>query len=312
MQLLVAVVSGSAALVLIAASGLMNYVFMTSLGKSDFEEQILGAVSIAVSVFLALLPTLLSWAWRERRTLVLLIGVPMFFAFGAFSLCSALGFSARNRGSLSEDRALATQRLTGVRGEIADIDSKLKAAGSLPPEAVIADSLRGLEQDRRWRSTKACREATAEASITFCKDYFALRAKAESAGEAGRLEQRLNELKGEARALEDKGAGREADNQAAVLARFLGLPVARVERGLTVFLACLVEAGAALGLFLATGYRQQAAPEIAGGSRAITIIEGEAREVAPAAPRRGGAKPIAKMSPRRVPRLSQSSMGIRD
>ena len=127
MRFLVAVVSAGAALTLIGASGLMNWVFMTSLGKSEFEQQILGAVSIAVSAFLALLPTLLLWAYRERRPLYIVLGVPVFLAFAAFSLSSAVGFAAKNRGSLSDDRALAAAKLAGVKQEIEEAETKLKA-----------------------------------------------------------------------------------------------------------------------------------------------------------------------------------------
>ena len=67
MRFLVVVVGTGAALTFVVASGLMNWVFMTSLGKSEFEQHILGAVSMAASVFLALLPALLVWAYRERR-----------------------------------------------------------------------------------------------------------------------------------------------------------------------------------------------------------------------------------------------------
>src|SRR5271157_5512569 len=102
MRFLVAVVSAGAALTLIVTSGLMNFVFMTSLGKSEFEQQILGAVSVAVSAFLALFPTLLVWAWRERRMVYVVLGVPVFIGFAAFSLSSAVGFAAKNRGSVSE------------------------------------------------------------------------------------------------------------------------------------------------------------------------------------------------------------------
>ena len=119
MRFLVVTVSVGAALTLIAASGLMNFVFMTSLGKSEFEQHILGAVSIAVSAFLALLPTLLIWAWRERRLLYIVLGLPVFLGFAAFSLSSAVGFAAKNRGSISEDRALATAQLAGICQEIA-------------------------------------------------------------------------------------------------------------------------------------------------------------------------------------------------
>src|SRR5271165_3315040 len=130
MRFLVMVVSAGAALALIAASALMNWVFMTSLGKSEFEQHILGAVSVAVSAFLALLPTLLLWAWRERRVIYVALGIPVFLAFAAFSLSSAVGFTAKNRGSLSEDRALAAAKLGGLKQEIEEVRAKLKA---LPP-----------------------------------------------------------------------------------------------------------------------------------------------------------------------------------
>src|SRR5579871_5406159 len=111
MRFLVVMASLAAALILIAASGLMNFVFMTSLGKTEFEQNILGAVSVAVSAWLALLPTLILWAWRERRVLYIVMGLPVFLGFAVFSLSSAVGFAAKNRGSVSEDRALAAARL---------------------------------------------------------------------------------------------------------------------------------------------------------------------------------------------------------
>src|SRR5208337_218833 len=137
MRFLVVVVSAGAALAFIAASGLMNWVFMTSLGKSEFEQQIFGAVSVAVSAFIALLPTLILWGWRERRFLYVGLGVPVFFAFVAFSLSSAVGFGAKNRGSMTEDRSLATSRLTSVKQEIEEAETKRKALGTPRSVAVV-------------------------------------------------------------------------------------------------------------------------------------------------------------------------------
>ncbi len=150
MRFLVVVVGAGAALTFVVASGLMNWVFMTSLGKSEFEQQILGAVSVAVSAFLALLPTLLVWAFRERRIAYMVLGVPVFLAFAAFSLSSAVGFAAKNRGSIGEDRALAGERLAGLKHELSETETKLKALGAPRPVAVVDELLRGLEQDRRW------------------------------------------------------------------------------------------------------------------------------------------------------------------
>jgi hypothetical protein len=311
MRFLVVLVSMSAALTLIAASGLMNWVFMTSLGKSEFDRHILGAVSVAVSVFIALLPMLLVWAWRERRPLYVIVGVPVFFAFAAFSLSSAVGFASRNRGSLDEDRILVTARLVDVRSEIEAAATALKALETVRPVAVVQESLRGLEQDRRWQSSKSCEAATVDASRLFCKEYFEVKAEAAKASERERLTKRIAELKRERGRLEDEGAGREADNQAAVLARLLGMPATEVERGLMLFLAVLVEIGAALGIYFATGHMRP------GGQRhdddrrkkRVTVIEAEAAAFVRgnrAAPLKHIAAPVGQAEPRRVPRLKHS------
>src|SRR5215471_7011031 len=282
MRFLVVVVSMGAALTLIVASALMNWVFMTSLGKSEFDRYLLGAVSFAVTAFIALLPTLLVWAWRERRPVYIIVGVPVFLAFAAFSLSSAVGFASRNRGSLDEDRMLVTARLADVKREIEAIGTALKALETVRPFAAVQESLRGLEQDRRWQSSKSCEAATVDASRSFCKDYFEVKAEAAKASERERLTERIAELRRERGRLEDKGAGREADNQAAVLARLLGLPASEVERGLMLLLAVLVEIGAAFGLYFATGHVRPGLQRYDDDRREkrLAIIEAEAVESA--------------------------------
>ncbi len=307
MRFLVVAVSAGAALTLIVASGLMNWVFMTSLGKSEFEQHILGAVSVAVSAFLALLPTLLLWAFRERRTLYIILGVPVFLAFAAFSLSSAVGFAAKNRGRISEDRALASAKLAGVRHEIEEAETRLKTLGAPHPFPAVQESLRGLEQDRRWQSSKSCQDATTDSSRLFCKGYFELKAEAARASEAARIDERVSELKGELRRLEDQGAGREADNQAAVLARLLGASATKVERALMLFLAVLVEIGAALGLYFATGHMRPTGSAHTQRGRGATIIDGDVlQDISQGKFTRAPMKKITGPVPRRVPRLKQT------
>jgi hypothetical protein len=302
-RFVVVVIGAGAALTFVAASGLMNWVFMTSLGKSEFERQILGAVSIAASAFLALLPTLLVWAFRERRILYIVLGLPVFLAFAAFSLSSAVGFAAKNRGSIGEDRALAGERLVAVRQELSQTESKLNALGAPRPLGVVNELLRGLEQDRRWQLSKECSDATAEASRSFCKGYFQLKAEAALAGEAQRYEERISSLKIQTRQLEEQGAGRAGDNQAAVLASVLGLQTVRVERGLMLSFAVLVEVGAALGLYFATGHiRFEGSADRASGA---PVVEGGRLHVFARVEPQVPAKQIAAPAPRRVPRLKR-------
>ena len=254
MRFLVTVITTGATLGLIAASGLMNWTFMTSLGKSDFEQQIFGAVSVAVSAFIALLPTLILWACHERRFVQAVMSVAVFLAFVTFSLSSAVGFAAKNRGALAEDRNTVTTRLTEVRSDIAEAEDKRKALGNARPAGVVQEALRGMAQDNNWRWSKECENAATAGERAFCKTYFDVKAEAVRANELATVESKIDRLKIEARSYEDKGAGREADSQAAVLANLLGLQAIKVERGMTLFLAVLVELGASAGLYLATGH----------------------------------------------------------
>jgi len=210
MSFLVVVVTTGATLAFIAASGLMNWVFMTSLGKGVVEQQIFGAVSIAVSAFIASFPTLIVWAWRDRRFVFVGLGVPVFLAFVAFSLSSAVGFAAKNRGTQTEDRGLATSRLAEAKQEIGEAESRRKALGAPRPVGVVQEAMRALEQDHKWRWSRECQNATNEAGRSFCKGYFDLKTEAARADELRVLEKKMETLKAEARGFEDRGAGREA------------------------------------------------------------------------------------------------------
>jgi len=309
MRFLVVMVTTGATLAFIAASCAMNWTFMTSLGKSEFEQHIFGAVSVAVSAFIALLPTLILWALHERRFLYVGLGVPVFLAFIAFSMSSAVGFAAKNRGSMTEDRGLATSRLAGVRQEIEDAETKRKALGMPRPVTVVQEAQRGLEQDRKWHWSGECQNATNEGERSFCKGYFDLKAEAARAAELTTIEETIARLKSEARTYEEKGGGRQADNQTAVLADLLGFQPIEVERGLTLFLAVLVEIGAALGLYFATGHMRTEGSGKVEPSRGVPYVQaGVLKALSGAKIARAPLKQIAgpKPGPRRVPRLRQT------
>src|SRR5262249_30341705 len=146
------------------------------------------------------------------------------------------------------------------------------------------------------------------------KDYFEVKAEAAKASERERLTERIAELRRERSRLEDTGAGREADDQAAVLARLLGLPASEVERGLMLFLAVLVEIGAAFGLYFATGHVRPGLRRYddARREKRLTVIEAEHAEPArgnravSAALKQITAQSVGQPGPRRVPRLKHS------
>ena len=241
------------ALALVAASAAMNYQFMTSLGKSPINAQILGIVSVAVDILKALLPFLIILAWRARKILFVPIATFMFICFAGFSLMSALGFTAGNRNAVMGKGQAAAARLADVDSQIKRLRTRLKAGEPQTP-AQIQAALQALRHDRLWTRTKQCTDATQPDSKIFCARYATMQGRLAGAELTARLDRQLQALLMERKQLLDQGATIETDSQAGLLARLGGLKIEDTQTALTVFLAVLVELGAAFGLYIALSH----------------------------------------------------------
>jgi len=244
----------SAALVMCAVSGAMNYLFLASLGKTPVEGQVLGAASAAADVLKALLPFFIAWAWRGQRRVAAVCGAVLFILFACFSLLSAIGFAADNRGVMTLGRAAIDQTFARLQSERDGLQSQLSALPPHRPQGVVAEELRAAEQNRLWARSKSCTEATEPASRAFCTGYFQLRAELAAAEAAQSLRAKANALQSEMEALQAQGAGQERDPQVAILAKLFSLSQDHVQLMLIIAVALLVELGSSLGLYLASGH----------------------------------------------------------
>lgn len=245
----------SAALVMCVVSGAMNYLFLSSLGKTALEGQVLGAASAAADVLKALLPFFIAWSWQARRFVAALAGSLALAFFAAFSFLSALGFAADNRGALVEEREALTATYKSAQAEQAGLEARLTALPAHRPASVVHEDLESHKQNRRWNATKDCSDATEAESRTYCARYFELRAELAVGSEAASLSEKIAVLKQEASRLHDAGAGQITDPQVSLLSRIVGLGKEPVRLALTIAVALLVEIGASLGLFLASGHK---------------------------------------------------------
>jgi hypothetical protein len=244
---------GLAGVVFIAASAAMNWIFMRGQGKTAVEGEILGLVSIAVDVVKALLPFLMGAAWAHRQWLRAGLGFSLFALFFTFSLLSALGFVASNRGAVAGGRATAAMRFELARQALGETEARLATLGSARPDSQIAAEIAGLKQDRRWGAAKGCAMATAAASRAFCAEMFAREAELAKARAAGELRTRRDVLRAELTHSQAVGAGEDNDPQAGLLSRLSGLDLGQAQQALSAFMAILVEIGAAATLYLAAG-----------------------------------------------------------
>ena len=186
---------------------------------------------------------------------------------------------------------------------------KRKALGAPRLAVVVQEALHGLEQDRKWQWSKGCQEATTEALRAFCKGYFDLKAEAARAGELTFIEGKIARLKREARGYEERGGGRRPTIKRPCLLVFLDCSRSRSSVVLTLFLAVLVEIGAALGLYFATGHLGGNDGGPIGPSRGVTVVE--ARVLKDISQPKTEAAPVKQIAgpasgPRRVPRMKRN------
>ena len=256
MRFILSTLAVLAALVLISVSGAMNFLFMQGMGKDETESLVLGAASVAIDIFKAILPILIWWSYRESRFGFMTTAVVMFAIFTAFSLTSAIGFSATNRGYVSGIREGANAQLAAVAADIEAETAKLQALAKHRPAPILEQQINRVRTDRLWSRTRQCTDATRKRSRAFCDGYFSLKSELETAVLAARIELRLKELKRSETRLKKSGAGTDTDPQVTVLARLSGNDESSVRTALIIFIAALLEFGSGLGLWMATGHSE--------------------------------------------------------
>ncbi len=244
-----------AASVLLVVSAAMNWRFGFQLGVTEFDSHLYASASAAADCMKALVPFLIFAAIRNRMWSQALAAGLVWGVVTVYSLTSALGHAALNRGDTSAKRASEVQAYKDLR---ADLDRAKTQLGWVPahrPAATVQSDLNGLQNQRRWRATKGCTDVTVAASRRFCDNHAKLAAELASANEAAKLESRIAESQAKLGKL-DGVTHSSADPQAAVLAKVAGvfvsgIKVEDVQMALTIFIALLLEVGSGLGMYIA-------------------------------------------------------------
>ena len=254
MQTSLSILGISAALVMCVVSAAMNYLFLSSLGKTPVEGQVLGAASAAADVLKALLPFVIARTWRSRRVVAALLGLIAFLFFAVFSLASAIGFAAENRGVLAQAREHLSSEYNRIQATRERMDVLRNALPAHRSASIVSEEISRHRQAQRWSATRGCTDVTENKSREYCAAYFSLRAEMATAEEADRLAREIENLDAKLAKLQADGAGQVSDPQALLLSRLTGTNENTVQLVLVVAVALLVEIGASLGLFLVSDH----------------------------------------------------------
>lgn len=246
-----------ASLVILLASVFMNYLFLSSMGKTPFEGHVFGAVSAAADILKALLPFFIAWGWHQRHLSVAVPGFMIWLLFACFSLLSAIGFSAQNRSVVTEmsqdQRSLKVHFKTGIKA----IKTQRTKLGSHRSINVIKEAISHHQQNIRWQSTKNCKTATVELSHRYCKDYFELRTELATSKKAKELDLALDQLRQKLEDASNHSLQLGIGAQLKLLSHFLPFSHERLEVVMTILIALLVELGASMGLYLSLNHQRR-------------------------------------------------------
>ncbi|MBN9260942.1 MAG: hypothetical protein J0I57_07490 [Hyphomicrobium sp.] len=252
-----------AALIMIAVSTSMNFLFMRQLANDPIDGLVLGGASASADILKACLPWFIALAAARRRYVFALVGGVVFAGFSIFSLMSSLGFAAEMRSGLVEARVAQSRQLDEKMRALAAIDAQLQRMGVLRLTAEVERDMAIAEQDRRWTSSGQCTDATVPASRAFCAEHVRLVGEREVISKAAELQARRNALVVAIAELRQAGADGADDPQAAVIAKLLSQDEGGVRTALIVAAALLVEVGSGLGLWLALGHSPRTARDVA-------------------------------------------------
>ena len=262
MRIFISVIGVLASLVLVGSSASMNYLFMYSIGKTELNSQVLSAASMGADVLKSLLPLFLSWGYLNRRYVFTVLAGGLFLALVGLSLLSASSFILGSRIAVSGTQ---DELNADYKAAQADLRGATAAFDALPVHRarnLVSADLERAKRSRRWRSSGQCSNATVQASIRFCEGVTALQTELKAVVERGRLDLKINRLKQEIARLRDAGAGQDGDPQIGLMSRVFNVERDGMALWLNVFIAIVIEAGAALGIFFATGWGAKEARKI--------------------------------------------------
>lgn len=262
----------AAALVFVGVSGVMNAVFLASLGSTRLEAGLLIAFSVANDAAKVALPVIVVHAFGERYMFRFIAACVMMIVVVTVSVLSGLGFVATLREVNNATHEASKTSRAALQVEAEQVEQRLSAVAMVPAAAVITQELTAAETDRQFLWSAQCTAPKTVATRRYCADLQGKRivlAQAEARdallAERARIGRQRDELGG--------GVGLvDGEAQVATLAAAAGVTANSVRAALAVGLAVVLEIGSFVLISLAaalTANRSGVATPVEGKAEAL-------------------------------------------
>jgi len=218
--------------------------------------QIYAALFGMADLFKALLLLMMTAAFMAGHYLRAAGCLVMFPLLIALSLTSAAGYYSLTKADAVADVEAGRASYNLAKEELERTRNRLATLGGARPVGAVRGDMEAAKQHRRWRSTKACTNATVQPSREFCDGFKRLEGELATAQEAAALRSRATELAAKIDGMDLNEVLRAVDPQAEALAKLSGFTPEEIRSALAVLVALVIEFGSSLGLWIAVGDRK--------------------------------------------------------
>ena len=264
-------------------AAVMNWRFGQSLGRSDFDQIVFAAVGLGVDVTKMLLPFVITWAIKNRRLVVALVGSVVLIGVVSYSVAGLAGYFDMARAQLTGAVSIKKGTAEDVRAELARKQTQLAGLRTAEPASVIEARLVQLRQNVHWQGSEECTAPRVREARTFCSRYAEVLAELAIARSAEQLMQEITELRrrhGEVAAVESVTGG---DPRVDVLTRLWGWEQIVTQTWLGLLSVAIIELMSTFGLLLAFRHGELSRIQAGGRSRSARRRGASARAKSAAA-----------------------------
>ena len=253
-----------AALTAIAISVFLNAYFAFVRTGGDFDqlaagELLNGAVAFAIlfaafDILKSFGPVFVSRAWAHKNYGYVFVVSIMTAGFIGLSAWAASGLMMELRTGLTSKRQAKVENKDELEIQLRETRQRIKALGYMAPAGTIEAQLEAQRQQRRWKATQGCTDATANKSRTFCTNYNELQAKLAKAKALETDQVLVKKLSGQLQSIRQSGGVKAVDPQLKSLSAVTGFKAAKIEFGFLVAVVIIVELTSAFGILFALGH----------------------------------------------------------
>jgi hypothetical protein len=327
LRVFVIAILSTATLAMIALSLQANYLFAYSFGQTDAAQHMFARASVIFDVWKALGLIIVTALWRHKQRIVALLLGLVWFACLVSGITSAIGVYVTDRMATTGGRAAVHDALESGERDLEEKQGRIvrlhatrtPAQVEAAIEAMFARPISPGEKTRGTIGSVSQRCSKEDRRTTdACSDVAKLREELAASVEATRLQQQVEDLRGQVGKLRSSGGTLTADPVGELFAWVSRgrVSVRDVGFGLPLFIALLIEAVSAFGLLGVARYAQvtraiaaeelRAPAQLARAPAAVSLVA-----VSPARPP-VSKPPRAVRPPRESPRLIESGRAVGD